>query len=96
MAQGLVVEQRGLVRWITIDRPERRNALDEDTTRALRDALLACEGDDSARVVVLAGAGGAFSTGGDLRATQDSPEPADAAKLQAYNRRPPVFSSTPA
>lgn len=52
---------------VTIDRPDRRNALSREVLGALRDALRAAGGDDDARVVVLTGAGTkAFSAGADL------------------------------
>lgn len=55
---------------LTIDRPERRNALDLDTCNELRDGLTnAVEG--GARVVVLTGAGGHFCAGADLTGVHD-------------------------
>lgn len=75
MSTGLSNERRDRVAWITIDRPERRNALDRETIRALRDAVQARSADDETRVIVLGGAGDAFCTGADLRAVQDSPTP---------------------
>jgi len=60
------------VRWVTINRPERHNALDRETIFALRDALAESAGDEESRVVVLAGAGAAFSSGADLRAGRES------------------------
>lgn len=60
------------MRWITINRPERHNALDRETIFALRDAVTECAGDDESRVVVLTGAGGAFSSGADLRAGREA------------------------
>ncbi len=56
------------VRVITIDRPRRRNAVDVATATALVDAFVAADADDSVRVVILTGAGGAFCSGADLRA----------------------------
>jgi enoyl-CoA hydratase len=54
---------------LTIDRPERRNAVDAPTARALREGLARFEADDEARVLVLTGAGGeAFCAGADLKA----------------------------
>jgi 2-(1,2-epoxy-1,2-dihydrophenyl)acetyl-CoA isomerase len=49
-----------------LDRPERINALDLEHVLALRDALRALAGDDTARVVVLTGAGRGFCAGGDV------------------------------
>lgn len=62
---------------ITIDDPERRNPLSNETMRALKDAVWAADDDDGARVVVITGAGDrAFSAGGDLAGGfVDSPLP---------------------
>jgi len=65
-------ERQARVRWVTINRPERHNALDRETIFALRDALAESAGDEESRVVVLAGAGAAFSSGADLRAGRES------------------------
>ena len=52
---------------LTIDRPERRNALNADVIRALQDALYRVKSDDTIRAVVLTGAGDeAFCAGADL------------------------------
>jgi len=56
------------VTTVTINRPERRNAVDPATARALYDAFLAFEADEGAQVAVLSGAGGAFCSGFDLKA----------------------------
>jgi enoyl-CoA hydratase/carnithine racemase len=62
------VEAEGPVTIVTIDRPERRNAVDVETAAALREAFDAFEGDESAQVAVLTGAGGHFCAGFDLKA----------------------------
>ncbi|MBV9996793.1 MAG: enoyl-CoA hydratase/isomerase family protein [Caulobacteraceae bacterium] len=51
---------------ITLDKPARRNALDDEMGDALEAALAAAGEDDKVRVVILTGAGGAFSSGRDL------------------------------
>jgi len=62
-------EREGAAAVLTIDRPQRRNAVDAATAAALRRGLEEFEADDSARVLVLAGAGGeAFCAGADLKA----------------------------
>src|SRR6201996_2755066 len=62
-------ERDGAAAVLTIDRPERRNAVDGATARALREGLERFEADDDARVLVLTGAGGeAFCAGADLKA----------------------------
>lgn len=60
----------GPVLTLTLDRPEVRNALNADLVGALTDALAAAGRDDAVRVVVLTGAGRAFSAGADLAALQ--------------------------
>ena len=63
------VVTHGSVRVITINRPERRNALDPETFRGLGRAFMEAEHEDAVRVVVLTGAGDqAFSAGMDLKA----------------------------
>lgn len=67
----VLVERRGPVTVVTIDRPEVRNAVDTEHAQALYDAFLAFDADDSASVAVLAGAGGTFCAGADLKAVSD-------------------------
>lgn len=60
-------EQRGAIGTITINRPERFNALDVETAQDLRKAALRMARDDSVRVVVLRGIAGVFCSGADLK-----------------------------
>jgi enoyl-CoA hydratase len=72
-------ERRGSAALVTIDRPERHNAVDGDTAAALLEAFERFCADDSAAVMVLTGAGGrAFCAGADLKAieTLDADAPA--------------------
>ena len=64
----VLVENRGPVRIITINRPERRNAIDLPTAQLLERVVDAFEADPTARVAVLTGAGGTFCAGMDLKA----------------------------
>lgn len=59
------------IRLVTIDRPERRNALDRATYAGLAAAFAAAGADETVRAVVLTGAGGCFTAGNDLRDFQD-------------------------
>jgi enoyl-CoA hydratase len=68
MSAPLRVERHGPVTVVTIDRPERRNAVDRPTAAALLAAFEAFEADGDASVAVLAGAGGTFCAGADLQA----------------------------
>jgi enoyl-CoA hydratase len=62
-------ERVGAAAMITIDRPERRNAVDAQTAVLLREGLARFEEDDAARAMVVTGAGGnAFCAGADLKA----------------------------
>jgi enoyl-CoA hydratase len=64
-------ERDGAAAIVTIDRPERRNAVDGATAKALHSALLRFESEDDARVMVLCGAGElAFCAGADLKAIE--------------------------
>ncbi len=65
-------ERQGPVLTITLDRPDRRNAVDGPTALALRAAFEAFDADDGARVAVLTGAGGHFCAGADLQALGDA------------------------
>ena len=61
-------EARGPVSVLTIDRPERRNAVDGPTAKALLDGYRRFEADENQRVLVVTGAGGvAFCAGADLK-----------------------------
>jgi enoyl-CoA hydratase/carnithine racemase len=51
---------------LSLDRPERRNAIDAELAGALREAFEAAADDSAVRAVILTGAGKAFSAGGDL------------------------------
>jgi enoyl-CoA hydratase len=68
MAEPVLVERRGHVQIITINRPEARNALDGAAARALAAAVDELDADDALRVGVLTGAGGTFCAGMDLKA----------------------------
>ena len=65
---SVLVEPNGPVVTITIDRPERRNAVDPATAQELREAFDAFEADEAAQIAVLTGAGGHFCAGFDLKA----------------------------
>ena len=58
---------------LTLDRPQQFNALSEEMMTALQDALDAVGGDDTARVVVIAGRGKAFCPGHDLKQMKATP-----------------------
>lgn len=55
---------------ITLNRPEKRNALNDELIGALKDAIRAAAGEESVRVILIAGAGSDFCAGADLSALQ--------------------------
>jgi enoyl-CoA hydratase/carnithine racemase len=63
---GLREETESGVRTLTFDRPEARNAFDSKQYRSLKEALDRAAEDDSVKVVILTGAGEAFTAGQDL------------------------------
>jgi enoyl-CoA hydratase len=64
-------ERAGEVFVVTIDRPAARNAVDGPTAAALAEAFREFEGDDALAALVLAGAGGTFCAGADLKAVAE-------------------------
>src|ERR1035437_1029706 len=68
MSDAVRVERRGPVTIVLLSRPERRNAVDGATARALADAFRAFDADSEASVAVLHGEGGVFCAGADLKA----------------------------
>jgi len=76
---NLLVENRGAVRILTLNRPEKRNALDTDLTRALLDAIRAADADESVGALVLTGAGPGFCAGADLAEFKGLKDPQAAA-----------------
>lgn len=67
MTQDVVLfERRGPAAWITLNRPEKLNALSVALVKTLHERLREIASDDTVKVVVLTGAGRAFSAGYDL------------------------------
>lgn len=76
MTQNIIVETDGHVGIITINRPEKLNAMTPEMARALVAAVEACNGDDAIRCVILTGAGErAFCAGSDIRTLDDYETP---------------------
>lgn len=66
----LLVSDSGPIRLLTLNRPEKRNALNDALINALKDAIREADGDDSLRAIVIRGAGKDFCSGADLSALQ--------------------------
>lgn len=67
MSDDVLIEHRDTVLWITLNRPERRNAINESVIRAIGDGIGQAVADRDCRAIVLTGTGDkAFCAGGDL------------------------------
>ena len=69
----VLVEQRGHVAIVTLNRPERANTIDDVLQQDLREAMVRLANDRSTRAIVVTGAGRHFCGGADLRATRNGP-----------------------
>ena len=70
----LQVATRGRVRWLTLNRPDRRNALNRELNDALVDAVMEADHDPEVYAIAITGTGRAFCSGADL---SDAKERAD-------------------
>jgi len=67
----LLIDNHGAVRVLTMNRPDKLNALNFALTRALLEGLKAADADDSVHCVILAGAGRGFCAGADTSEFKD-------------------------
>ena len=65
--ESVKVELRNRICVLTLNRPEKRNAMDEDVTAGFREAIQKLREEPQARVLIITGAGEAFSAGGNLQ-----------------------------
>ncbi len=85
--KNILFEKKRKVAYVTINRPEVRNALNSDTREELATAIEYGWLDDKIGVIVLTGAGGrAFSAGGDLSWIVDPKKKVDARYMQVHYR----------
>ncbi|WP_313803660.1 enoyl-CoA hydratase/isomerase family protein [Sphingobium sp.] len=81
----VTLELAGGVAWLTLARPERRNAIGPEVARALRDMADRCADDARVRCVVLTGSGRFFSVGGDVDLFAKAGDDAEATVLDLAN-----------
>jgi len=81
----LLVRDEGRLRIITLNRPERMNALTPDLHHRLQEAVVAAANDSEVGAVALTGAGKAFCSGGDVRKSSD--DVAKAARPETVEER---------
>jgi 2-(1,2-epoxy-1,2-dihydrophenyl)acetyl-CoA isomerase len=84
---SLDVRRQGAATWITLDRPDALNALDDPTKEALVAALGEAAEDERVRAVALTGSGRAFCVGQDLRELEDGYREGRAADFAAELER---------
>lgn len=75
MSEAVLIERHGATLVITLNRPERRNAVDYAMSEAVAAALDTLDDDAELRVGIITGAGGSFCSGMDLKAFVDGSRP---------------------
>ena len=80
----VTTEDRGPVRHVVLNRPEKRNAMNEELVRGIGEALEAARVDQAVKVVVVRGAGPMFSSGMDFTALGQLAD--DPTNLRAFRR----------
>ncbi|HSD10406.1 MAG TPA: enoyl-CoA hydratase/isomerase family protein [Candidatus Binatia bacterium] len=78
----ILFERRGQVAWVTLNRPDVRNAYNTEMRDDLHAALSTVHDDESLRALVLRGAGPAFCSGGDVREFGSAPSPVVAREVR--------------
>jgi enoyl-CoA hydratase len=70
--ENIIYERRGQIDYLTLNRPEKLNALNDDLMAEFKEAMGMVEADDGVRALILTGAGRAFCSGFDIRGSNDS------------------------
>lgn len=83
MTETVLTEDRGAVRLVTLNRPDKMNAINGALTNDLKAALATADADDKVAAVVLTGAGRAFSAGADMKEAQSHTGRGQRANIQA-------------
>jgi methylglutaconyl-CoA hydratase len=89
--EAVLYEVDGVVARITLNRPEKRNALNDRLIQDLKSALRRADQDESLRCVVITGAGSDFCSGADLSALQKISDASVAENLEDAQRLMDLF-----
>lgn len=89
-AEGLDVEVKGTVLWLTFNAPRRRNALNDTSIRALIGSLERAATDEGLRAVLITGAAGTFCSGFDIVGRNALPADAPKPRTGSIQRRLPT------
>lgn len=87
----LLVETRDRVRHLTLNRPNRRNALNQELNEALVDAVMTADHDPEVYAIAITGAGKAFCSGADLADARDRADRGEAWFGPLHNRHRSLF-----
>jgi len=93
MADTVLIEDRGAVRLLTLNRPDKLNAINGALSADLKASLLAAHVDDNVAAVVLTGAGRAFSAGADMKEAQSHSGRSHRAWIQAAGGSTGLYDS---
>jgi enoyl-CoA hydratase len=88
----VLVERRGPIMLLTLNRPKRLNAFTGTMLAIIADSCAAAEADDDIRCIVITGAGGNFSSGADLRQMAGDPDDDGAIDLTQRRIDDPTFT----
>jgi methylglutaconyl-CoA hydratase len=88
----VLIEDHGAVRVLTLNRPEKRNALNDALIAALKDALREADADEELRAIVIRGAGKDFCSGADLEALRKISEASYEENLEDARSLAELFS----
>ena len=87
----IIYEVKNGVAFITLNRPDKRNALNDRIISELREAMVAAEADDQIRVIILRGAGKDFCAGADLAQLEKSAQASVLDNLDGASRMADLF-----
>lgn len=85
MGDSVTYETDGPIATLTLDRPERYNAIDDDMPGELRAAVERADADRDIHVIVLTGAGEAFCSGYDLERYAEEPRPTEGSQEMPWD-----------
>ena len=76
--ENIIYERKGQIAYLTLNRPEKLNALNADLMAEFREAMGVVEADTEVRALIITGAGRAFSSGFDIERNSDYMDPSTA------------------
>jgi enoyl-CoA hydratase/carnithine racemase len=96
MYQHFLMDTDGKIVVITLNRPEKRNPINEEMLSEFEQIVMALRDDPSSRAVILTGTGNSFCAGADLSMVKGVTDPAERQRLfaQARNRRARLIGRT--